>query len=217
MFKMRLFDGKGWPFAAEVTPDQELSVISAPYPTLGEQKARPFRQYLTDDGTASGSNDMGVDGSSTNVDFFVQGDNDDDRYITALNFIVAYGSTGQPNEWADGTALTNGSRLFYSSLSGEIDIHDAIKNNQDLFRLQLTNMSIPGGAIAGSQPWEVRHINAANDFGYFINFDLTRLGLPYGIKLDRKTDHRLTFRVRDNAGTDADTFNCIAYGFDRFK
>ena len=45
----------------------------------------------------------------------------------------------------------------------------------------------------------------------------TRMGLPHGIKLDSGTTQRLVLCVRDNAGTDADTFNIIGYGFDRFE
>lgn len=208
MFKMRLFDGKGSKFSAAVTEDQEVCTIVAPYPPLTLQKVQPFRQFLTDDGLSDGTNNMGVDGSSTNVDYFIAAKVDEDRYITSLNFLVGYGLSGQPNEWADGTALTNGSRLFYTSQRGEVDIHEGIQSNQDLFRLSFS--PIPTA-------WEVRHVSATNDFGYFVSMDLTRLGLPFGIKLDRNSSQRLVIRIRDNAGTDADLFNCIAYGFDRFK
>jgi hypothetical protein len=40
---------------------------------------------------------------------------------------------------------------------------------------------------------------------------------PFGIKLDAGTNHKLTATIRDNVGTDADTFNILARGFDRFK
>ena len=109
-----------------VTDDQELCVISAAYPPFSEQKVEPFRQYLTDDGLISGSNDMGVDGSSNNIDFWIPADPSNDRYITALNWIVGYGTSGQPNQWANGAALTNGSRLFYDHHHEEIDLQYAI-------------------------------------------------------------------------------------------
>lgn len=198
-------DGKN---QAQVTDDQELCVIEAPYPPLVTQKVRPFRQYLTIDGTASGSNDMGIDGSVTPVDFFVEAKDTEDRYITSLNWLVAYGSIGRPYLWADGAALTNGTRLFYESQSGEVDIHEAIKINQDLFRLSFAPIPLA---------WEVRHVNANNDYGYFISTDLTKMGLPFGIKLDRGTKQRLVSCIRDNAGASAVTFNVIAYGFDRFE
>ena len=205
---IKIEDGQGNRNFAEVTNDNELVVIASPYPPFHAQKVRPFRMYLTDDGTTSGSNDMGIDGSVTNVDFFIDASETDDRYITSLNVEVAYGTTGQPNEWADGTALTNGMKLFYISTLGEVVIHDAIKANQDFFRLGFT--LIPTS-------WEVRHLGASNDFGYILPIDLTKLGLPYGIKLDAGTSQKLVITVRDNAGTLADTFNIIGYGFDRFE
>lgn len=207
MLSIQIVDGRGKINSAAVTGDEELCVIQVPHPPLTPQKVKPFHSFLTLDGTDGGDNDMGIDGSVTNVDFFI-GANTDDRYITRLSFIVGYSASGKPFQWADGVALTNGSRLFYSNKDGEHDIHDAVKSNQDLFRLE--ENWIPTS-------WEVRHVNANNDFGYFINFDLTSLVPPFGVKLDSGTKQRLTMRIRDDAGADADTFNCIAYGFDRFK
>jgi hypothetical protein len=204
----KITDGTGTKCSAKVNGDQALYVTTIPYPPIVPQLIQPFRQYLTDDGLASGSNDMSVDGSSTNVDFWVTAANNADRYITELNFIVGYGTSGQPNQWADGTALTNGSRLFYDSQSGQIDIHDGIQSNQDMFRLIFDRINTN---------WEVRHVNANNDFGYFVSVDLNRMMPPFGVKLDKGTTQRLTLTIRDNVATDADSFNCIAYGFDRFQ
>lgn len=192
---------------ARVNSDKALYVTTMPFPPLVVQKTNPFRQFFTSDGDPSGSSDMGVDGSVTNVDFFIAADPLKDRYLTNLSFLVAYGASGKPFQWADSTALTNGSRIFYESERGEQDIHSGIKTNQDLFRLSF--QLIPTG-------WEVRHTNANNDFGYFISMDMRSLGLPFGVKLDRGTNQRITIRIKDDA-TNADTFDCIAYGFERFK
>jgi len=207
MLNLRIFDGMGKKNAARVTDSNELLTIFSPYPPLEATKTRPFRQYFTADGTSSGSNDMGVDGSSTNSDFYIRANGDMDRYITTINFLVGYGTSGQPNEWADGTALTNGTRFFWVSGLGEVDIHDGIKSNQDMFRLSFD--LIPTN-------WEVRHVNASNDYGYVFSMDLTKMGLPYGIKLDGGTTQKIIFCIRDNA-TAADSFNAIGYGFERFK
>jgi hypothetical protein len=193
---------------ATITKDGELNVIQASYPPFVEQKVQPFRQYLTADGTSGGSNDLGVDGSSTNVDFWIPASTSNDRYITTLSFIVGYAATGKPFQWADGAALTNGTRLWYENRRGEHDIHDAIKANQDLFRLSFD--PIPTS-------WEVRHVNANNDYGYFVSTDLRKMGLPFGIKLDAGTTQRLSITIKDNAGTSAVAFNCIGYGFERFE
>ena len=200
----------GKPSVQRVGEDGSAYVITQPYPPLGPSRTEPFRQYLTNDGTDTGSNDMGIDGSSTNVDFYISASPTKDRYITGLSINVGYGTTGQPYQWANGTALTNGSLLFYTDDEppGIHNIHEGIKSNQDMFRLNLAHIT---------NLWEVRGVGSNNDFGYFLFMDLTRMGLPYGIKLNRSSIHRLTMRIRDNAGTNADMFNIIAYGFDRFE
>lgn len=205
MIDVGLKNGKG--VSATISEDGELYTMAAPYPPFEEQKVQPFRQYLTDDGTPTGSNDMGIDGSVTNVEFCISADPSNDRYVTSLNFIVGYGTSGSPYQWADGAALANGSRLSYFNRHGDQEIHEGIKSNQDMFRLSFS--PIPTA-------WEVRHVNANNDYGYFISIDLTKMGLPFGIKLDAGSNQRLILTIRDNA-TNADSFNCIAYGFERFK
>ena len=122
MAKVEITNGDG--LTAKVSEDKHLHVITASYPSLETQKIRPFRQYFTVDGTSTGSSDMGVDGSSTNVEFYIPASTLDDRYITNVNIIVGYGTAAQPHQWADGTALTNGTRFYYTSSRGEVDIHE---------------------------------------------------------------------------------------------
>lgn len=204
--KVSLVNGSG--VEAKITDDQELIVNVSPYPARREQKIKPFRQFLTDDGTASGSNDMSVVGSTASpLDFYVEADQDDDRYISALSFIISYSAAGAPYQWANAVALLNGIQLFYVSSHGDVDIHEGIKSNQDMFRLQ------GGGVDAG---WEIRHVDANNDYGYFITVPLGDIVPPYGIKLDHGRTERLIIRIKDDV-TAAQSFNCIAYGFDRFE
>ena len=126
MARVEIGDGKE--FAK--LEDQHLLVMQSAYPSLQQQKIRPFRQYMTVDGTPDASSDMGVDGSATPVEFCIP---------------------------------------------------------------------------------------ANNDFGYFITIDLESFMPPYGVKLDLGSSQKLAFTIRDNVGLAADTFNAIAYGFDRFE
>jgi len=206
MAKVSLTNGED--IEALVTSDQALLVTSTIYPPRLEQKIKPFRQYLTDDGTATGSNDMGVDGSVTAQEFFVGTDSEDDRYITALSFIIAYNTSGAPYLWADVAALINGVRIYYKSSHGDVDIHDSIKSNQDFFRLQ-------GGGV--DTTWEVRSVNANNDYGYFITVPLGDLIPPYGVKLDHGRTEKIIVSIRDDLSVSTLAMNCIAYGFDRFE
>jgi len=204
---IKIGDGKGKKNFAEVTDDNELIVIASPYPPFAPQKVRPFRQYMTVDGTPSGSNDMGVDGSVTNVDFCIPAVDDFDRYITSISILVGYGTSTQPFKFADTNALTNGCKLHYNSLFGDVDIHEGLKSNQDMFRL--TDDPI-------TSLWEIRGINSSNDYGYLVAFDLKVIGSQYGIKLDQGSTQKLVMTIRDNC-TAADSFNVITYGFERFK
>ena len=205
---IHITDGRGTKYKAKVHEDGALGVIAHPEPPFLTQKTEPFRQLLTDDGTSNGSSDMGIDGSITNVDFWIPSHAENDRYITELNILVAYNAAGAPFKWADGTALTNGSLLSYTGVSGIRILHEGIKSNQDLFRINKESISTA---------WEIRHLNANNDYGYFVTFSLSNMMPPFGIKLDAGTTQKLTLTVRDNVGLDADTFNMLAIGFDRFK
>lgn len=202
-------DGKGSKTTAKVDNDHALYTTTIPYPPLLKQKTIPFRQYLTLDGLSNGIKNMGVDGSVTNQDFYINSNPLNDRYISNISFLVGYGTSGRPRQWADGSDLPNGSRLFYESESGEVDIHDEIKANQDLFRLSFAPI-LP-------RDWELRHVYSNNDFGYFISMDLRSFGLPFGIKLDRGSNQKIIMRIRDDAGSSADEFDAICYGFDRFE
>ena len=203
--KIRITNGNN--VVAKVTDEQELLVTQSPYPPKEVQKVRPFRQYLTTDGTPTGTVEMGTDGSVTPVDYYVAAASGVDRYITSLSVLVGYAATGKPFHWADGAALANGFRLFYQSDQGEVELHEGIKSNQDLFRLSKASY-LPN-------QWEVRHVNALNDYGYIMDIDLTEKLPALGVKLADDTRQRLVLCVQDNA-TSAVTFNIIAYGFDRF-
>lgn len=194
-----------------VTKDSELRVIDAPYPPMVEQLTHPLRQFFTVDGTPTGDNDLGQDGSVTPIDFCIPASESDDLYVTEISFVVGYGAAGAPYQFGDGAALTNGVRVFYEGKHETVDLHDSITSNQDLFRLSNGNFSTN---------WEIRGIGAANDYGYFADVHLDKFAPKYGIKLDAGTNQKLIIRVRDTmaaVSTATDTFNAIAHGFYRFK
>ena len=210
MLKIVVADGDGIGRSAKVSDQCALVVSSAGCPPLMLQKNRVFRQYLTDDGTATGSEDMKVDGSATAVEFWVAAANDDDRYITTLSFVIA-DATATLNKFGNITALTNGCQLYYETLAQTVDIHDALKSNFDFVRLCM------GAPAFGDAAAAFRASNVVgNSEGYIPVLDLRRLVPPYGIKLDRGTTQRLVLKVRDDC-TGVDGFDCIAYGFDRFE
>ena len=214
MIDTALIDGTGTNTRAKVIEEtQALCVQQIPYPPIIEQIVEPFRQYLTTDGTASGSNDMGIDASGADVDFFVPARADADRYISTLSFIITATGNFTQNEFAnDGSGLSNGCRLFYTSTGGgEIDIHEALKTNFDYTRLSLgapsfgdTANAFRGTNFVGTAEAMMPVVRMSDWFP------------PFGIKLDAGSAQRLTHRLRDNCAG-ATTFDIIAFGFDRLR
>ena len=198
---------------ALVTSTGFLCVQPATEPVFSSrsQTVIPFRQFLTDDGLSSGSEDMIVDGSSTAIEFWIPASSENDRYITILSVVIADVGNFAQNEFGNlGSALTNGCRLFYERGTGEeIDIHNSLKTNFDFNRLALGR---PAFGSTGDTFRGTNFIGTAEatmpiiDFKEFIP--------PYGIKLDHGTTQRLVLSIRD-ALAGLTTFDIIAYGFDR--
>lgn len=196
---------------ATVDASGNLHVAASVAPPNGkDQRVRIFRQYLTTDGTASGTSAMDVDGSATNVDYFVKAQPENDLYIASLSFVIA-DATQTLSEFANtNAALTNGCRLFYSDTRGEVDIHDALKTNFDFIRLCLGNPAF--GDAAGA--FRADNVSGTSE-GYVPVLNMSAVfGLPFGVPLKVGTEQRITMRIRDDC-TAADLFDCIAYGFER--
>jgi hypothetical protein len=208
--KVIIADGTGTGRTAEISDQLALVVSDTGCPPLVRQKNRVFRQYMTDDGTATGSEDMKVDGSATAVEFWIAADNDDDRYITTLSFVIA-DANAVLNKFGNVAALTNGCHLYYETPAQNVDIHTALKSNFDFVRLCL---GAPAFALA-TTAFRAGNVVGTSE-GYIPVLDLRQLVPPFGIKLDRGTTQRLALKVRDDC-TGVDGFDCIAYGFDRFE
>ena len=77
--KTKLVDGHGSGNTLKINGEGELNVVVHPHPPKNEENlAVPFRQYFTDDGTSSGSNDMRVNGATNSVDFYIKAETDRD-------------------------------------------------------------------------------------------------------------------------------------------
>ena len=70
----------------KIDEEGAIGAIVHPHPPLVEViDVLPFRQYFTDTGVMTGSNDMTVNGSSTSVDFYISASNDYDIYIKYIS------------------------------------------------------------------------------------------------------------------------------------
>jgi len=208
--KQFILDGWGSAKKARVLSEGEQLVSVYTCPPLLPQKNIVFSQKVTDDGLSTGSDDLGVDGSSGRaVNYWIPADSDNDRYISKLSFICGYGSSAQLWEFADAnTALTNGIRVFYTDTHGEERTIMNPKSNYGFQRASLISFS--------RNNWEDRGFAAGGDYGWLATIPLDKLVPPFGIKLDRGTNQKLTITIRDDCRA-ADLFNCNAFGFERFE
>ena len=210
--KTRITDGKGRGKEACVTDENALltSNIAIPPTDLGSP-VRIFRQYLTDDGTSSGSTDMRVDGSTTNVDFYISSAPDADRYIDTISIAIAdAGAT--LNQFGNIGALTNGVEIFYEDPElGNVIIGDALVSNFEFVRLCAGGVH---GIGSGSTSYRANNVQG-NSEGYLMHIDFSEVfGVPWGVRLPKDSTLRLVVRIKDNV-SGVDKFDMIAYGFDR--
>ena len=194
---------------ARLGSEGQLNVVVHPHPPIDEAVAAlPFRQYFTDDGGATGSNDMRVNGSTTNADFYVTAHNEHDVYIKTVSVLIS--DTGAVlNKFGALTALTNGIEFFHDTQdTGVTVIHEAIQNNLDFVRLGLGIPPVGGGTTAFRAD-----VSGSGADSYLPIIDLKNtFGLQWGLRLRKGTNDKLIFRIKDNLSAGIDEFNIIAYG-----
>ena len=189
MLKSVITDGKGTGRKVMIDDQDAMVVSMTTCPPLTIQKNKIFRSYLAD---STGSTNMRVNGSVTNVDFYVSASGTADRYITQLSFIIADASATLSLFGAI-AALTNGCKLTYERTGETITIHNALKSNWDFVRLSLGNPAFGQTTNA----FIASNVFGASE-GVIPVLDFTRIMPPYGIKLDKGTIQRLILTVRDN-------------------
>lgn len=197
---------------ADVEASGAVSVVERPFPPFDVmQNVRPFREFLTDDGTPSGSSDMLVDGSVTPVDFFVEAPQTEDLYVTRISFIVV-DQNMTLNQFGNIGALTNGLRLFYTDELGEVDIADALQTNFDFVRLCSGLPSFGEGTNA----FIANNVDFISE-GIIPVLDLKdTFGFRWGLEFRNGSKQKLVLRVRDDI-TGIDAMNVIVYGFLRLE
>jgi hypothetical protein len=207
--EVKIISNTGIPL--KVNGEGEVSVVVHTHPPINEELASlPFRQYFTDDGSASGSNNMIVAGSlATPLPFYIKASPDYDIYIKYIS--IAIGDGGSPNLNLFGAlpALTNGVTWYWTTQElGEYELHDGIKTNLEFVRL--------GGATAGigtgTDAFLADVSGGGSEKSYLPNIDMAEtFGLPFGLRLRKGTTDQVTFKVRD-ALAGLVTFNMIGYG-----
>ncbi len=197
-----------------------LEVITDAFPAFGQQqKGIIYRDYFRNTVTSgpNGSQDMRVDGSSTSVEFTIEGSKNTrlpaDRYITSISFVIGDGGANL-NEFGNRPPLINGVDVEYSSnlsSSGFVSLSiDGLKTNWDLIRLCDGNPAFGTGANA----FRTQNIDGVVE-AYIPFLDLTKF-IPNGIRLRHNSDDRFVIRINDDIDN-IDLFTAIASGYDRVK
>lgn len=203
-------EGSGEPNGLHVGENGDLRIVLIPAPPVGiDVPVLPFRQYMTDDGFSTGSNDMAVNGSASYVDFSVASSQDYDIYIKSLAVIIGDGGSPALNKFGALAALATGVQWIYkTSQFGEYILHEGIKTNIEFIRL-----AVDTGAIGtGTDAYLADVSGGGTEKSYLPVIDMNETyGLAWGLKLNKGTKDKLVFRVNDNL-SGLTTFNIIAYG-----
>lgn len=224
---VNITDGTGKGIKAVVTDGGYLRTQQSPYPANDNRDLTfVFRQFLTLNGDGT-TTSMLVDGSTVAQKFFIEGEAEDDIYVTSLSFLIQAGGVVLGNDFAgSGSPLANGCRIYYEDKNGEVDIGTSLQTNFDFIRLCQGNPAFSDGS-GSIEPFIAPNVagggggkgggSAANAIIPVLNIrDI--FGLPYGVKLQAKTTHKLVIEINDDLTTGLGTnpaFNIIAYGFKR--
>lgn len=172
--------------------------------------ALPFRQYFTDNGIITGSNDMAVVPSALGyTDFYISANSNYDIYIKYITVEIGDGGSPSLNKFGALTALTNGVAFYWDSqLEPLYELHEGIKTNKEFIRIA----SDTAGIGTGVEAFLADVSGGGTEKSYLPNMDMTELyGLTWGLRLKKGTNDRIIFRVQDNL-TGLSTFNAIATG-----
>ena len=225
-----IIDGEGTGTYLKVNEGGYVFTQSSNLPPVTDRDLQiVYRKFLTLNGDGT-TTSMLVDGSTTSQLFYVEANPDNDIYITSLSIVIQGLNINLGDDFGgNGSALTNGCRLYYEDKNGEVNIGTNLDTNFELVRLCQGNPSFGNGGNAFKIP------NLAPDGGggkggvktsdgYIPVLDFPEVfGFNYGLRLQRGTTNRLIFEINDDIRITADGgplpddagFNIIVYGFER--
>jgi hypothetical protein len=204
-----IVDGYGSGNKVKVNGEGEISVVIHTHPPIDEEvSAYPFSQFFTDDGTASGSNDMRVDGSTTPQEFYISAQEDMDLYIKTISVRIA-DQSAVLNKYGNLTALTNGiDWKFRANVLGDVSLRTGIKTNLDFVRMGISTPSIGSGSDSFRAD-----VSGSSADTYLIVIDMAAtFGFPWGLRLEKASRDRISFVVNDDLSTGMDGHDIFAFG-----
>ena len=151
---------------------------------------------------------MGVDGSTTPQEFYISAQSDKDIFIKTIS--VRIGDNGaRLNLFGALSALTNGITWAFNTTSlGDVTIKDEIQTNLDFIRMGIATQGIGDGGSAFRAD-----VSGSSADTYLPVIDLTQtFGFPWGLRLEKGTNDKVSFIVNDDLSTGLDTFNIFGFG-----
>lgn len=203
-------DGYGSGVRGRISGEGARHVVVHPHPPHMEEVAPlPFSQFFTDNGRSTGSKDMRVDGSTTNVPFYISAQGDNDIHIKSITIQIS-DPGARLDRFGALAALTNGIQFYYENIStGQLVISEAIQTNLDFFRDATGGKDFGDGTTS----WKADIAGGTGEDTYFPEIDLSlRFGLVWGLRLVAGSTDRLVFKVRDNLSSGISVFNIKGYG-----
>jgi hypothetical protein len=190
-----------------VDDEGAAGVVVHPHPPKDEQETSlPYRARFTND---AGSDAMSVDGSVTEQIFSLRADQNRDIYVNSISVRIADGGSPNLNKFGNLTALTNGVGWeWVTSDLGVIVLHEGIQTNLEFIRTGHKTHAIGTGTDA----YLADVSGGGTSKAYLPIIDISeQFGKPWGLRLRKGTNDRLSFIVRDDLST-LEAFDAIAYG-----
>lgn len=195
----------------KVNGEGEIAVTIHQHPPIDEEVlALPFRQYFTDNGRATGSNDMAVSASAGSpTDFYIKAAEDYDIYIKYITAEIGDGGSPNLNGFGALAALTNGVAFYWDTTNEPLyELHEGIKTNKEFIRIASDTAAVGTGTDA----FLADVSGGGSEKSYLPAIDFKEIyGLPWGLRLRKGSLDKIIFRVQDNV-SGLTTFNIIGTG-----
>jgi len=189
--------------------DDEGAIYSVvhPHPPRDEaETSLPFRARFAN---SVGVESMVIDGSTTEQIFSINAIADRDIYVNSISVRVADSGSPNLNKFGNLTPLTNGVGWeWVTSDLGTVILHEGIKTNLEFVRTGHKTHAIGTGTDA----YLADVSGGGSSKAYLPIIDVSeQFGKPWGMRLRKGSNDRLSFIVRDDLLA-LDEFDAIAYG-----
>ena len=193
--------------AASIDEEGALGTVVHPHPPKDEaETSLPYRARFTN---GAGSDAMKVDGSVTEQIFSLRAIEEYDIYINSISVRIADGGSPNLNKFGNLAELTNGVGWeWVTSDLGTVVLHEGIQTNLEFIRTGHKTAAIGTGTDA----YLADVSGGGTSKAYLPIIDISeQFGKPWGMRLRKGTNDRMSFVIRDNL-SDLDAFDAIAYG-----